>query len=123
RQTVQTAYDILMDRSDVPSGLSAAELFLILGQMRYDQATRGEQIQGFDTAENVGIVWEFSQRAGLVPVAVPGPIYGDVLAMKAARNALQLNPDLDQALSLHLMANLRRENRLPQGAQDPSYPQ
>lgn len=121
RSTVQTAYDILLSRSDVPRGLSAADLFLILGEMRYEQATRGEQIQGYDTSEDAGVVWEFSERAGLVPVVVPGPVYGDILAMKAARNALRLNPNLDQALSLHLTANLRRENRLPEGAQDPSY--
>ena len=41
--------------------------------------------------------------------------------MRSARRALELNRDLDAALSLYLMANLRRENRLPEGEPDPSY--
>jgi HEAT repeat protein len=42
--------------------------------------------------------------------------------MRAARQASALNPASDPALSLWLMANLRRANRLPAGQRDLSYP-
>lgn len=121
RSAVERAYNILLDRSDLPRDLSAAELFLVAGEGYYTQGSRGETVAGYDRGQDAGILWEYDVRTGLVPVPVPGPIYADALAMKAARQALQLQPNLDQALSLYLMANLRRENRLPEGAQDPSY--
>src|SRR5690606_25830707 len=88
---------------------------------QYRRQTVGQEIPGYDAAEGVGVVWAYADDVGLVPVPVPGAVYGDVLAMRAAERALQLDPSLDRALSLHLMANLRRENNLPEGAQDPSY--
>ncbi len=122
RRAAERAYEILQNRSDLPPGLSASNLFLIHGEQNYAAATRGDQLPGLDASANQGIVWEFNPRTGLIPVPVPAEVFGDVLAMKAARTALQLNPNLDSALGLYLAANLRRENRLPEGAQDPSYP-
>jgi hypothetical protein len=123
RRSLQTAFNLLVQRSDVPQNLPAAELYLVLGEGRYSQGSRGEAVPGYDASEGVGVVWEYGVRTGLVAVPVPGPVFADVLAMRAAQNALRLNPNLDQALSLYLMANLRRENRMPEGAEDPSYPQ
>ena len=123
RGLAQAAYDNLLETSDLSGHLDAATLYLLLGQQQYGWATsNGTDLPGFDAAEGKGIVWEYSDRVGLVPVPVPGPIFGDVLAMRSARQSLRLNSDLDQALSLHLMANLRRENRLPEAEEDPSYP-
>ncbi len=123
RGLAQAAYDNLLVTSDLSGQLVAATLYLLLGQQQYGWATsNGTDLPGFDAAEGKGIVWEYSDRVGLVPVPVPGPIFGDVLAMRSARQSLRLNPDLDQALSLYLMANLRRENRLPEAEEDPSYP-
>ncbi|MEX1017039.1 MAG: hypothetical protein WDZ31_09865 [Phycisphaeraceae bacterium] len=121
RRVVQRAYNRLAEEAGIDPDTSAADLYLQLGEGRYRLATRGDQLPTFDPSEDRGIVWEYSQTAGLVPVPVPGPIHGDVLAMRAARSALDLNPDLDQALTLYLAANLRRANRLPAGEADPSY--
>ena len=57
-----------------------------------------------------------------MPIVVPGQAVGDAVAMQCAQQALALDPNLDAALSLYITANLRRENRLPEGASDPSYP-
>lgn len=122
RTVVQKAYDQLIRRASLSADQSASQLYEVLGHTYYTAATTGQEIPGFDASANQGIVWAYTPRAGLVPVAVPGPIYGDVLAMRAAKRALELNPQQDSALSLFLMANLRRENRLPQGEVDPSYP-
>lgn len=122
KAAAQRAYDILENRSDLPKGMSSANLFLILGEAYYNQDTRGERLPGLDESAGQGIVWEYGERTGLVPVPVPQEIFGEVLAMNAAREALATQPNLDAALSLYLAANLRRENQLPEGTPDPSYP-
>ena len=107
-----------------PTNVTATELFLTLGENLYEAATIGDpkQVPGFDEQTRKGIVWRFDRRTGLAHTPVPSAIFGDVLAMEAARTSLRLNPNLNQALSLWLMANVRRQNRLPAGQVDPSYP-
>lgn len=128
KKTAQAAYELIAGNTGLPANVTAAELFLTLGTNLYTAGTRGEAILGFDSSdksdkgEGKGVVWSYSQGTGLIAVAVPGSIFADVLAMRAARTALELNPQLDSALSLWLTANFRRANRLPAGATDPSYP-
>ncbi len=122
RRAVQAAHDQIVRVAGRGGDLSAAETFFLLGMSQYEHATQGVEIEGYDASEGKGVVWEYSLQAGLVPIPVPGPIYGDVLAMRSARQALKLESSMDRALSLWVMANLRRENRLPQGQRDPSYP-
>ncbi len=123
RLAVQAAYNSLLSSTRQPANLSAAEWHLGLGQAQYTTATsNSEDLQGYDTTIGSGLVWAYGPKIGLVPVVVPGEIYGDVLAMRSAKRALVLNDGLDSALSLYLMANLRRENRLPPDTVDPSYP-
>ena len=123
RQVVQVAYESLMRSTRQPVDLSAAQWLLQLGQNQYTTATHaGDQLPGYDASIESGLVWSYGPKIGLVPTIVPGEIFGDVLAMRSAREALVLNNSLDRALSLYLMANLRRENRLPEGVVDPSYP-
>jgi len=123
RLVVQTAYNSLLSSTRQPADLSAAEWNLGLGQTQYTTATHhNEDLPGYDSTIGSGLVWAYGPKIGLVPVVVPGEIFGDVLAMRSAKRALMLNDQLDPALSLYLMANLRRENRLPEGTVDPSYP-
>ena len=126
RKVAQAAYELIASNTGLPTNVTAAELFLTLGTNLYTSGTRGDAILGYDASadkgEGKGIVWSYTQGTGLIPIAVPTPIFADVLAMRAARTALELNPQLDSALSLWLTANYRRANRLPAGATDPSYP-
>jgi hypothetical protein len=123
RLAVQAAYSSLLSSTRQASDLSAAEWNLGLGQTQYTTATNnGDDLAGYDASIESGLVWVYGPKIGLVPVVVPGEIFGDVLAMRSAKRALELNDGLDAALSLYLMANLRRENRLPSGTVDPSYP-
>ncbi len=122
RQVVQVAYNALMDSTRQPTDLSAAEWLLQLGESQYTTATSANKdIPGYDASIESGLVWTYGPKIGLIPIIVPGEIYGDVLAMRSSKKALELNNSLDPALSLYLMANLRRENRLPEGKVDPSY--
>ncbi len=122
RQVVEVAYKSLMASTRQPVDLSAAEWLLKLGQSQYTTATAAaDQLPGYDASIESGLVWSYGPKIGLVPTIVPGEVFGDVLAMRSAHEALTLNSSLDPALSLYLMANLRRENRLPEGVVDPSY--
>lgn len=120
---VTRAYLQIAKSQGLTEEISAAHLFLALGRNFYTAATDTKNvIPGIDDVDDTGVIWVYNTDAGLVDIHVPSAIFGDVLAHRAARSALQLQPDLDQALSLWLMANLRRENRLPEGGKDQSYP-
>lgn len=127
-EAAAAAVNVLSENTRVSPGLTAAELYLELGLGTYNTATKSPAaLDGYDTTNDTGVVWMYNPKLtiggdpGLTPIVVPGAILGDVLAMKAAEKSLALDSDLDGALSLYLAANLRRENRLPDGATDPSY--
>jgi len=124
RATFQAAYDQLARGRDLAENVSAAALFHADAESLYQSATAKRLIQGFDPQTGKGILWKYvvSANTGLVAVEVPGDIYGNVRAMDSARRALKLDPDMSRALTLWLTANLRRENWLPEGETDPSYP-
>jgi len=123
RTVVEAAFRRIVSRLDADISLEtpASELFLQLGRDYYLAGTAGDTLVGYDQSTGQGMVWSYDRKTGLVMTAVPGNIYPDVLAMRAGRQSLDLNPDADQSLSLWLTANLRRENRLPAGETDPSY--
>ncbi len=122
RLAVQAAYNALLSSTRQAADLSAAQWHLGLGQTQYTTATNNsEDLAGYDPSIEAGLVWAYGPKIGLVPIVVPGEVFGDVLAMRSAKRALELNDGLDAALSLYLMANLRRENRLPPDTIDPSY--
>lgn len=71
--------------------------------------------------EPVNNVWSYNTFGGLTPTAVPTPIFREVMAMLAARKALQFDAANANALALYIASDLRRENRLPAGATDPIF--
>lgn len=113
KRVAQAAYDLISRNIALPANVTAAELFLTLGQNHYATATAGRPLPGYSAAEGTGAVWSYVEGQGLIATSVPGEIFGDVLAMRAARQALTLNPQLDPALSLWLAASLRQENNAP----------
>lgn len=123
RKVVDAAYRQLAGTVGIPLDATAAELFLTLAQNHYDATSKGRSLPGFDAADGKGVVWAYPSRdAGLVAIDVPPAIFGDVLTMRAAQTALQLDPNSDAALSLWLMSNLRRANHLTGDLKDQSYP-
>lgn len=65
-------------------------------------------------------IW-FIGNSGLSRKEVPHGIFDEVMAMRTAKRALELQTERD-AQSLWLAANYRREAQLPQGASDPTAP-
>ncbi|MHC4303817.1 MAG: HEAT repeat domain-containing protein [Planctomycetota bacterium] len=72
----------------------------------------------FEPANNV---WSFDSFHGLEATPVPTEIFGEVMAMRMSSRSLDIDPGNRSALSLFIAANLKRENELPQGTDDPIY--
>lgn len=122
RTIAAAAFAILADAAGLPEGISAAELFQTLAQNYYKAETEQMSLPGYSADQTSGHVWDYTPSTGLVAVPVPAQVFGSVLAMHAAQQALVMEPSRDPALSLLLMANLRRENNLQPDQADPSYP-
>ncbi|QDU33625.1 hypothetical protein KS4_16770 [Poriferisphaera corsica] len=121
KQVAKIAFEKLANSAGISTELDAANLYFFLGQQQYNLTTKGETLMGYDPSSETGILWQYTDKLGLLATPVPGEIYGDILAMRSAKRALEINNNLDNALSLYLTANLRRENKLADGAIDPSY--
>lgn len=111
------AFNNIAALSRVPTNISAEDLYLKLADDYYSKA-EGLMLEP-DAATN--LMWQYGTETGLTSIDIPTPIFYDVQAMRAARRALQLRPSKSAAYSLWVSANLRRENNLPEGAEDPSY--
>ena len=122
RQRCAIAYDQLAREVDIAPNSSAAFLYLVLGINSYQAGTAGDPPQGFDAAKNVGLYWVYKPDIGLVPLEVPASVYADALARAAAGKALALDNNLDDALTLFLASDLRADNNLGGGEDDPSRP-
>ena len=66
-------------------------------------------------------IWAWTASGGLGAVQVSTPLYFDVLAMRFAQRALELDASNRQALGLFIAADLRREARMGDGMVDPLY--
>jgi hypothetical protein len=58
------------------------------------------------------LFWEWDSQQQLVPLDVPQEVFGDVMAMYFASQALGLNPENESAMSVFVAANLRRDRDL-----------
>ena len=114
------AFARIADSSDVDGTGTAADLFVKIGEAKYAVGTRNDELLGMDLANETGIVWNYRENGGLIPVAVAQRVYADSLAMQNAASALAIDPEMTSAVTLHLASNLRRENRLA-GEADPGY--
>ncbi|HEV2295169.1 MAG TPA: hypothetical protein VGR35_15045 [Tepidisphaeraceae bacterium] len=100
-----------------PSDLNAADLFYELAEkFYYENASITSDVRGADQPANV---WYWSSARGLVRRAVPQQIFNEVMALRAAEYSLKSGGG-ENAQSLWLAANYKREAELPQGATDPT---
>ena len=97
---------------------TAGDLFYDLAERQYYGKTSFVADQHFPTAS----VWKFDVEKGVVRTPVPPAIYNDVLAQQNAEMAMALNTKQD-ALSLWVAANFKRESDLPEGQKDMTRPE
>ncbi len=121
RQLAINAFETIAKPTAVSVKDRAADLFVAQARYMYNRGTLGKSVEGYDAKQDRGIIWAYNRDAGLLPTPVPSEIHPDVRTMRAARMASKLDRTLDVAAALHLMANSRRQIRLPQGERDPSY--
>lgn len=115
------ALSTLLAELELPADASLAAVCLAVGERYYAAGTRGEILGGVDEATGQGLLWGWAGET-VRSLPVPAEVYADVLALQLSMQALAADEASDQALSLFLKSNFRRENRLPQGATDRSYP-
>lgn len=74
-------------------------------------------------SEPTNNVWSYDPFGGLAPTPVPTAIFAEVMSMLAAKQSLTHNAANAPALAVYVAADLRRENRLPDGLTDPIFGQ
>ncbi len=94
----------------------AGDLYFDLAQKFYYETTTILADKHYPSA----FVWLVGSR-GLTRKDVPHGIFNEVMAMRTARRAIQLGAR-DDAQSLWLAANYKRESQLAQDAKDPTAP-
>ena len=92
------------------SANAAALFYSLANDYYYSKISRVAQA-GIDTVN----VWYFKADIGPTFTPVPGAVYNEVMAMRCCQKALELEPGLEQAVSLWLSAALQMEAKLGQG--------
>jgi hypothetical protein len=113
---VREASDVALRSMGVGNAGNAADLYLDLGEKFYYETSTILADKRYPNS----YVWYVGPR-GLTRKEVPHPIFNEVMAMRTARRSLELRSS-DQAQSLWLGANYKREAQLPQGTTDPTAP-
>ena len=98
------------------SGSSASLFYALSEKLYYDKSA----IQA-DLRYPMASVWYWEEGKGLIQQQVPLPVFNEVMSMRTAADALAANAG-DDALSLWLAANFKREAELPEGATDTTAP-
>jgi HEAT repeat protein len=98
--------------------MSPAQAFYELADDYYaDQASLAADVR-LDTAN----VWYWREDM-LVNIAVPTPIFNEIMCMRCCEEALRLDAAAKPPLALWLAADMRREAQLPVGDKDPTRPE
>jgi len=97
--------------------VNASDAYYTLAEkFYYDSADVAADTRVADKPANV---WYWDDAKGLQRREVPPVIFNEIMSMRAAEYALKLGSSQD-ALSLWLAANYKREAELPEGATDPT---
>ncbi len=125
----------LAKSADVPAGIKAAAAAALQKMGAADALQQDPAALYYDIAQKyyynksaitipagsaLASLWMWDDSKGLMRHEAPSPIIGDLLAKRAARKALQIDPAREDALALWLAADYGSEVRLPKGAQDPT---
>lgn len=95
----------------------ASDLYEELADGYYGQRTDLTSFEG----EDVQLLWNYDERRGLWAQAIRTGLFHEAMAMSMAERAMSLNPRSRQALSMWVLANLRRDIETPDGYVNPAY--
>ncbi len=109
KASVVDALELIARRSGRRFTLDTADAFVRLAEGFYDE----HDAYRADVRLGQANVWYWDGGHQFVePVGVPREIFGSVMAMRCCERALQADPQREEAISLWLAANIRRESRL-----------
>ncbi|MBX3381476.1 MAG: HEAT repeat domain-containing protein [Phycisphaeraceae bacterium] len=118
-QNVTVAAERAMNRIDSGSaGSSVAELYIQLANRYYSQSRDVTSFPG----EEYQLLWTFRPGAGLTMTGIRSSVFHEAMAMRLAERALQIDATSQEALSIWLASNLRREIQQPKDYDNPAYP-
>ncbi len=101
-----------IDKSGTAASAAPASLFLKSATNYYDKKPSYQPLLG---DEKTNPVWVFDKGLNNVtPLAVPTPVWTDVMSLRNSEAALKLDSNNSAAISLWLAADLRREIEMPQ---------
>ncbi|NOT02224.1 MAG: hypothetical protein HOP29_16570, partial [Phycisphaerales bacterium] len=109
REAAMSAVERIGQRLGRRFGESPSAAFVELGEQFYDE----HGSVAADVRDPDANVWYWNAENQFAEnTAVPSRIFGQVMAMRCAERALQLDGDAADAIGLWLAANIRRESRL-----------
>lgn len=118
-QNVRTAAERAMNRIDSGSaGASVAELYIQLANRYYNQSRDVTSFPG----EEYQLLWSFQPGAGLTMTGIRSSVFHEAMAMRLAARALEIDASSQEALTIWLASNLRREIQQPKDYDNPAYP-
>jgi len=97
-----------LKRIDVNENANLSVLNTVVANQFFD----GQKSVIPEPVGGTNLFWEWDSQQQLVPLDVPQEVFGDVMAMYFASQALAMNPDNENAMSLFVAANLRRDREL-----------
>lgn len=115
---VRTAAIRALEQIGVDPGVSAASLYVALGEAYYSEPANLTRFEG----EEMQLVWRFDPGLGIFATPVRTEVFHEIMAMRLAEHALDLDPAVDGAAPLWLAANLSREIDGPDAYDNPLYP-
>ncbi|MFH0983847.1 MAG: HEAT repeat domain-containing protein [Planctomycetota bacterium] len=107
RALIEEALTSIEQRTGRRMRASAAEDFVQFGEQYYDE----QGTLRADPRRTSANVWYWRDNF-IDAVVIPRELYGPVMAMRCAEEALRLEPAREAAIALWLAANIRREARL-----------
>ena len=109
----------LIDKGHVTGAVGGSEAFVQLARGYFEKQA---SLTPAYPQEGANPVWYYNRGLNNVDsVPVPTSIWGDLMAMRACEHALKIKPNNQQAISLWIAADMRREIDLAQGATDPTH--
>ena len=96
---------------------SASIWYLRLGE---DYYTERRDLTSFP-GEAIQLLWNYDPGIGLVMTAIDTSVFHEAMAMRAAEDALRLDPRGAEALALWVASNYSREIDGPEGYSNPAY--
>jgi len=118
--SVRNACELALTRMGLsPASLGPAPLYLDLAWRYFDERS---ELTAFPD-EDFQLYWVYDPANGLLMAPVRTPVYHEAMAMRLAERSMELGGNgNDEAITVWVASNLKREIESPPGYDNPTYP-